>query len=411
MQGIFDSLVERGYIAQATHEDNIRTILNNEKVTFYVGFDPTADSLHVGHFIPIVVMMHMQKAGHRPIALVGGGTTMVGDPSGRTDLRTMMTIERIDQNALNIRAQLAKFLHFDSGAPNAAIMVNNADWLRGLNYIEFLRDIGAMFSVNRMLTAECYKSRLEQGLTFLEFNYMLMQSYDFLHMFRTHNCILQTGGDDQWSNILAGADLIRRKEREDAFALTFKLLLTSSGAKMGKTEKGTVWLDSERTSPYDFYQYWRNVDDGTVENCLALLTFFPMEEVKRLGRLKDAEINNAKRVLAFEVTRQVHGDDAAAQAQEAADALFMGGGSGGSIPTTIITAGQLSEDNRLSSLAVLAGLCASKGEARKLMTAGGLYVGEDKMIDLDARVTPEQLAGEGLLLRKGKKAYHRLRLE
>nr|HML47212.1 tyrosine--tRNA ligase [Clostridia bacterium] len=301
---ILDLLKERGFLAQITFEDDLYKLLEKESVTFYVGFDPTADSLHIGHYIPIMAMAHMQRAGHRPIALMGGGTAMIGDPSGRSDLRTMLTVDDIDQNVRSIRRQMERFLDFGEGK---AIIANNADWLRHLNYVEFIRDIGVHFSVNRMLTAECYKQRMEKGLTFLEFNYMLMQGYDFLELFHRYGCRLQLGGDDQWSNILAGADLIRRKEQEDAFAMTFKLLLTSEGIKMGKTAKGALWLDPEKVSPYEFYQYWRNVDDADVGKCLALLTFLPMEEVNRLAALKDNEINEAKRVLALEATALVHG--------------------------------------------------------------------------------------------------------
>jgi len=406
-----DTLKDRGFLAQITFEEDLRKAFDEGMVTFYTGYDPTANSLTIGHYIPIMAMAHLQRAGHRPIALVGGGTTMVGDPSGRTDLRSMLTVEQIAQNAEGLKAQLGRFLDFDESLPNGALMVNNADWLLSLNYVDFLRDVGALFSVNRMLTAECYKSRLEQGLTFLEFNYMLMQSYDFLRLFLDHDCVLQAGGDDQWSNILAGADLIRRKERKDAFALTYELLLTADGQKMGKTAKGAVWLAKDRTSPYEFYQYLRNIDDADVENCLALLTFLPMDEVRRLGALKDSEINQAKRILAFEVTRQVHGEEEAQRAQEAADALFSGGAMGGDIPTTAITEAQLQEDNRLLALVALCGLCSSKGEARKLMLSGGLSIGEEKVIDAERRVTAEELAGDGMLVRKGKKSYHLLTLE
>ena len=313
-----DILKERGFIAQVTFEDELYKAFDEGMVTFYTGFDPTADSLHIGHYIPIMAMAHLQRAGHRPIALMGGGTGMIGDPSGKSDLRKMMTVETVDHNVSCIKKQMAKFLDFDSGRENAAIIANNADWLRSLNYIDFLREVGSLFSVNRMLTAECYKQRMERGLTFLEFNYMIMQSYDFLELFKRYGCTLQAGGDDQWSNMLSGADLIRRKEQKPAFALTFKLLLTSDGRKMGKTEKGALWLDPNRTSPYEFYQYWRNVDDADVEKCLALLTFLPMDEVRRLGALKDAAINEAKRVLAFEVTKLIHGEEEAVKARIAA---------------------------------------------------------------------------------------------
>lgn len=405
---ILDLLKERGFLAQITFEEDLYKLLEKESVTFYVGFDPTADSLHIGHYIPIMAMAHMQRAGHRPIALMGGGTAMIGDPSGRSDLRTMLTVEDIDKNVQSIRRQMERFLDFGEGK---AIIANNADWLRTLNYVEFIRDIGVHFSVNRMLTAECYKQRMEKGLTFLEFNYMLMQGYDFLELFHRYGCRLQLGGDDQWSNILAGADLIRRKEQEDAFAMTFKLLLTSEGIKMGKTAKGALWLDPERVSPYEFYQYWRNVDDADVGKCLALLTFLPMEEVNRLAALKDNEINEAKRVLALEATALVHGREEAEKAQEAASALFGGGDLGGSVPTTEVTKAQLEEDGRLCVLLPLCGLCASRGEARKLIQAGAVTIGETKVTDVDHRLTADDIGTDGLMLRKGKKGYHRLVLK
>ena len=405
-----DILKERGFIAQVTFEDELYKAFDEGMVTFYTGFDPTADSLHIGHYIPIMAMAHLQRAGHRPIALMGGGTGMIGDPSGKSDLRKMMTVETVDHNVSCIKKQMAKFLDFDSGRENAAIIANNADWLRGLNYIDFLREVGSLFSVNRMLTAECYKQRMEKGLTFLEFNYMIMQSYDFLELFKRYGCILQAGGDDQWSNMLSGADLIRRKEQKPAFALTFKLLLTSDGRKMGKTEKGALWLDPNRTSPYEFYQYWRNVDDADVEKCLALLTFLPMDEVRRLGALKDAAINEAKRVLAFEVTKLIHGEAEAVKARDAAEALFGGGAMGGSVPTTALTAAELAEESRLVALLARTGLCKSNGEARKTIQQGGVTVNDEKVTDVDFRFTPEMLSGEGALVRKGKKSYHRFKL-
>ncbi|HIS02727.1 MAG TPA: tyrosine--tRNA ligase [Candidatus Pullichristensenella avicola] len=405
-----DILKERGFIAQVTFEDELYKAFDEGMVTFYTGFDPTADSLHIGHYIPIMAMAHLQRAGHRPIALMGGGTGMIGDPSGKSDLRKMMTVETVDHNVSCIKQQMARFLDFDSGRENAALIANNADWLRGLNYIDFLREVGSLFSVNRMLTAECYKQRMERGLTFLEFNYMIMQSYDFLELYKRYGCILQAGGDDQWSNMLSGADLIRRKEQKPAFALTFKLLLTSDGRKMGKTEKGALWLDPNRTSPYEFYQYWRNIDDADVEKCLALLTFLPMEEVRRLGALKDAAINEAKRVLAFEVTKLIHGEEEAVKARDAAEALFGGGAMGGSVPTTALTAAELAEENRLVALLARAGLCKSNGEARKTVQQGGVTVNDEKVTDVDFRFTPEMLSGEGALVRKGKKSYHRFKL-
>ena len=405
MLSVYDVLKERGFIAQCTYEEDLKKALENEKVTFYVGFDPTADSLHIGHYIPIMAMAHMQKFGHRPIALVGGGTAMIGDPSGKTDMRKMMTREMVDANASAIKKQLSRFISFDD---DKAIMADNADWLLGLNYVEFIRDIGAHFSVNRMLTAECYKQRLERGLTFLEFNYMLMQSYDFLMLNQKYGCTVQMGGDDQWSNMLSGADLIRRKERKDAFAMTFKLLLTHDGKKMGKTVAGALWLDPKKTSPYDFYQYWRNVDDEDVEKCLALLTFLPMDEVRELGALEGSEKNKAKRVLAYEVTKLVHGEEEANKAQQAAEALFGGGAAAGSVPTTHITKAQLDEDARVTTWAVNCGLCKSRGEARKTVEGGGLYIGDEKVSDVNKTLTWAELQGEGVLLRKGKKSYHKL---
>ena len=405
MSSVYDVLKERGFIAQCTYEEDLQKALENEKVTFYVGFDPTADSLHIGHYIPIMAMAHMQKFGHRPIALVGGGTAMIGDPSGKTDMRKMMTREMVDANASAIKKQLSRFISFDD---DKAIMADNADWLLGLNYVEFIRDIGAHFSVNRMLTAECYKQRLERGLTFLEFNYMLMQSYDFLMLNQKYGCTVQMGGDDQWSNMLSGADLIRRKERKDAFAMTFKLLLTHDGKKMGKTVAGALWLDPKKTSPYDFYQYWRNVDDEDVEKCLALLTFLPMDAVRELGALEGSEKNKAKRVLAYEVTKLVHGEEEANKAQQAAEALFGGGAAAGSVPTTHITEAQLDEDARVTTWAVNCGLCKSRGEARKTVEGGGLYIGDEKVSDVNKTLTWAELQGEGVLLRKGKKSYHKL---
>ena len=407
---ILDTLKERGFIAQVTFEEELYKQLEKESTTFYVGFDPTAPSLHFGHFIPIMAMRHMQLAGHRPIALVGGGTAMVGDPSGKTDMRRMMTVETVEQNALTIKRQLSRFLDFSAGK---AMMVNNADWLLNLNYLEFIRDIGAHFSVNRMLAADCYKQRYESGLTFLEFNYMPMQSYDFLMLFKKHNCRLQMGGDDQWSNMLSGADLIRRKEREAAFACTFKLLLNSEGVKMGKTEKGALWLDSDMCSPYDFYQYWRNVSDSDVEKCLGLLTFLPMDEVRRLSALEGSQINEAKKVLAFECTALVHGKEEAQKAQLASAALFDNTGEClEDVPTFVVTDQILEEDNRLSSLLHLCGLCASRTEARKMVGQGAVQVDGDKATDVEMRILRDALdKTDGLLLRKGKKSYCRLILQ
>ena len=402
---ILDLLKERGFIAQVTYEEDLYKQLEKEPTKFYIGFDPTAASLHFGHFIPILAMMHMQRAGHIPIALVGGGTVMIGDPSGKSDMRKMLTLDDINRNAEKIHQQLSHFLNFSQGK---ALMANNADWLLGLNYVEFIRDIGVHFSVNRMLTAECYKQRLERGLTFLEFNYMLMQGYDFLELFKRHGCRLQMGGDDQWSNMLAGADLIRRKEREDAFACTFKLLMTHEGKKMGKTERGALWLDPELCSPYEFYQYWRNVSDQDVSKSLSMLTFLPMDEVRRLSALEGADINEAKKVLAFECTKIVHGEDEAQKAQEASAALFSGGSAMDEVPTYVISRDELEADNRLTTLLYTSGLCTSKSEARKMVMQGAVAIGDEKVTDIDTLILYEQIGSDGLLLRRGKKNYVRL---
>ncbi|HWR40126.1 MAG TPA: tyrosine--tRNA ligase [Patescibacteria group bacterium] len=403
---VLDTLRERGYVQQLTHEAEIAELFEKEKITFYIGFDPTADSLHVGHFLALMVMSHMQKGGHRPICLIGGGTTMVGDPSGKTDMRKMMTQEEINQNGERFKEQMRRVIDFNDGK---ALMLNNADWLLKLNYVDFLREIGAHFSVNRMLTAECYRQRYERGLTFLEFNYMLMQAYDFLELHRQTGCVMQMGGDDQWSNILAGADLIRRKEGNAAFGLTFTLLATSDGRKMGKTEKGALWLDPAKTSPYDFYQYWRNVDDADVEKCLALLTFLPMEEVRRLGALKDKEINEAKKILAFEVTQLIHGTEEAARAQQAAEALFGGAGALDNAPSVTIAAAELG--GKLLDIMAATGVIASKSEGRRLVQQGGLTAGETKVTDVDFLLTADLLDQGSILIRKGKKSYHRLVVE
>lgn len=402
---ILDLLKERGFIAQVTYEEDLYKQLEKEPTKFYIGFDPTAASLHFGHFIPILAMMHMQRAGHIPIALVGGGTVMIGDPSGKSDMRKMLTLDDINRNAEKIHQQLSHFLNFSDGK---ALMANNADWLLALNYVEFIRDIGVHFSVNRMLTAECYKQRLERGLTFLEFNYMLMQGYDFLELFKRHGCRLQMGGDDQWSNMLAGADLIRRKEREDAFACTFKLLMTHEGKKMGKTERGALWLDPELCSPYEFYQYWRNVSDQDVSKSLSMLTFLPMEEVRRLSALEGADINEAKKVLAFECTKIVHGEDEAQKAQEASAALFSGGSAMDEVPTYAISRDELEADSRLTTLLNTSGLCTSKSEARKMVMQGAVAIGDEKVTDIDTLISYEQIGSDGLLLRRGKKNYVRL---
>lgn len=404
---VLDILKERGFLAQITFEEELYEQLK-EPTTFYVGFDPTADSMHIGHYIPVMAMAHMQRAGHRPIALMGGGTGMIGDPSGKSDLRQFLTPALVERNVAGIKKQMERFLDFDDGH---ALIVNNADWLLKLNYVEFIRGIGTHFSVNQMLTAECYKQRMEKGLTFLEFNYMLMQSYDFLELFHRYGCRLQMGGDDQWSNILAGADLIRRKEQQKAYAATFKLLLTADGVKMGKTVDGALWLSPEKTTPYQFYQYFRNVDDRDVEKCLALLTFLPMEEVRRLGALSGSEINVAKKVLAFEVTRLIHGEEEANKAAQAAQALFGGGLMEGSVPTTVVTAASLSSDGRLTTILADVNLAKSRGAARKLIEQNAVCVADEKVTDINFAITPDMFTEEGLLLRVGKKSYHRLMLD
>ncbi|MBR2718096.1 MAG: tyrosine--tRNA ligase [Clostridia bacterium] len=409
MTHVLDILKERGFLAQMTFPEELYEQLK-EPTTFYVGFDPTADSLHIGHYIPIMAMAHMQKAGHKPIALMGGGTAMIGDPSGKTDMRKMMTVETIDQNVECIKKQMSRFLDFSDGQ---AIIVNNGDWLRNLNFIEFMRDIGSMFSVNTMLRADCYKARMESenGLSFLEFTYMLMQSYDFLELFNRYGCRLEMGGNDQWSNMLGGADLVRRKEQEKAFACTFQLLLTHDGKKMGKTEKGALWLDPAKTTPFDFYQYWRNIDDKDVEKCLGLLTFLPMDEVRRLGALEGSEINEAKKVLAFEVTKLVHGEEEARKAAEAALALFAGGMNGADVPSFEVTADILSGDARVTTMLVLSGLCKSQSDARNQMKAGAVSLGDEKITDFAAVVTADMIGEDGLMLKKGKKGFRRLILK
>lgn len=407
MSSVFETLKERGYIAQLTHEEKIKELLEKEKITFYIGFDPTADSLHVGHFLQMMVMAHMQKAGHRPIALIGGGTAMVGDPTGRTDMRKMMTREEIKHNADCFKKQLSKFIEFGEGK---AIMVDNADWLLDLNYIEFLRDIGVHFSVNRMLTAECFKSRLERGLSFIEFNYMLMQSYDFLKLYKEYGCIMQLGGDDQWSNILGGIDLIRRKEGKEVYGMTFTLLTTSEGKKMGKTEKGALWLDANKTSPYEFYQYWRNIHDADVIKCLKLLTFVPMEEIEEYAKLKDQEINIAKKRLAFEVTKLIHGEEEALNAQKTAETLFEKGASTDNMPTTEVASGELSNGINIIDLLLKTKLIPSKGEGRRLIEQGGISVNDVRVEGFDRLVTMDDFNNGELIIKKGKKTYHRVKL-
>lgn len=405
MRNVFDILQERGFIEQCTHEAEIKEMLEKEKVTFYIGFDPTADSLHVGHFLTVMAMAHMQRAGHRPIALIGGGTTMVGDPTGKTDMRKMMTKEIIADNAEAFKKQLSNLIDFSD---DKAMMVNNADWLLDLNYIEFLREIGAHFSVNRMLSAECYKQRMEKGLTFLEFNYMLMQSYDFLELNRRYNCSVQLGGNDQWSNILGGVELIRRKESKPAFGMTFTLLTTSEGKKMGKTEKGAVWLDAEKTSPYEFFQYWRNIEDSSVIRCLKLLTFLPLEEIEKLAQLEGAKINEAKEVLAFEITKLIHGEEEAKKALDAAKALFNGANKGGSIPTTEMSAEDLGEGMDILSLMQFTKLIPSRSEGRRLVQQGGVRLNDVQIKDINHTITADSFVDGELMVRKGKKVYHRV---
>ncbi len=404
---VFDVLQERGFIKQMSHEAEIRELLAKEKITFYIGFDPTADSLHVGHFIALMMMSHMQKAGHRPICLLGGGTGMVGDPSGKDEMRKMLTPAFISHNIACFQKQMSRFIDFSEGR---ALLVNNADWLLDLNYVQLLREVGVHFSVNRMLTAECFKKRLERGLSFFEFNYMIMQSYDFWRLNREYGCVMQLGGDDQWSNMLAGVELIRRKEQKPAFCMTCRLLTTSDGRKMGKTEAGALWLDPAKTSPYDFYQYWRNIDDSDVYNCLSLLTFLPMEEVRRLAALKDAEINTAKKVLAYEVTSLVHGEAEAARARQAAEALFGGGSGLDNVPT--IEAGSEAVGAKVIDVLTAGGVFASKREARQMIAQGGLYINDSVLTDPEALFSAAMFgADRSLLIRRGKKKYYRLLLK
>ena len=405
MASVLDELLERGYIKQFSHEEETRKLLEEEKVTFYIGFDPTADSLHVGHFIAMMFMAHMQRAGHRPIALIGGGTAMVGDPSGKTDMRKMLTKEDIQHNVDSIKKQMSRFIDFSD---DKAILVNNADWLLNLNYVDFLREVGVHFSVNRMLTAECFKQRLEKGLSFLEFNYMLMQGYDFYELNQKYNCKMQLGGDDQWSNMIAGVELVRRKAQGQAMAMTCTLLTNSQGQKMGKTVGGALWLDPNKTSPFDFYQYWRNVDDADVEKCLALLTFVPMDEVRRLGSLEGSEINKAKEVLAYEVTKLVHGEEEAKKAEDAAKALFAGGADMSNVPTVAIT----KEDLGKTLLDVLATtkIVPSKKEGRRLIEQGGLSINGVKVEDVNRLLGEEDFEDNVALIKRGKKNYNKIEI-
>lgn len=405
IMGVYDELKARGLIAQLTNEEKVRDLLNNGKTSFYIGFDPTADSLHVGHFVQIMVMAHMQKAGHTPIALFGGGTGMIGDPSGKTAMRRMMTREEIDHNVRCFQKQMSRLVDFSDGK---AIMVNNADWLMNLNYIQFLRDVGVHFSVNRMLSFECYKQRLERGLSFFELNYMLMQSYDFLVLNRKYGCQLELGGDDQWSNIIGGVELIRKADDKEAYGMTFTLLTTSDGRKMGKTESGAVWLDPEKTSPYDFYQYWRNVDDADVIRCLKILTFLPLEEIEAMAKWEGSQLNKAKEILAFEVTKLIHGEEEAVKAQNAARAIFGGGAHSENMPSTELSDGDFT-DGEISVLDLLAKtkLVPSKGEARRLIDQGGISIDDEKVNSVTAKISKSSFEKGFVIIKKGKKVYHK----
>ena len=403
--GIYEELQARGLIAQVTDEERIRDLVNNGKATFYIGFDPTADSLHVGHFMALCLMKRLQEAGNKPIALIGGGTGYIGDPSGRTDMRSMMTPEQIQHNCDCFKKQMSRFIDFSDGK---ALMVNNADWLLGLNYIEVLREIGPHFSVNRMLTAECYKQRMEKGLSFLEFNYMIMQAYDFYELFQKYGCNLEFGGDDQWSNMLAGTELIRRKLGKDASAMTITLLLNSEGKKMGKTQSGAVWFDPNKTSPFEFYQYWRNVGDADVLKCIRMLTFLPLEEIDAMDKWEGAELNKAKEILAFELTSLVHGEEEAKKAQEAAKALFSTGAAA-DMPKTELTEADLTDGNiDIMTLLVKCGLTASKSEARRAVQQGGVSVDGEKITDIAHTFAGEDFGGEGIVLKKGKKNFRKV---
>lgn len=403
MTNVFDILEERGYIEQMTHPEEIKALFGKESVPFYIGIDPTADSLHVGHFVSLMVASHMQKYGHKPIILVGGGTATIGDPSGKTDMRKMLSREQIDENVKCIKKQVEKFVSFEGD--NAAIIVNNADWFLNMNFINFMRDIGSLFSVNKMLSAECYKQRLETGLTFFEMSYMLMQSYDFLHLYNEYGCKLEMGGNDQWSNIIGGVDLIRKIGKDDSFGLTFKLLTTKDGKKMGKTEKGALWLDPTKTSPYEFYQYWRNIEDESVENVLKLLTFLPIEKIEELSSLKDEQINEAKKIAAFEITKLVHGEEEAIKAEEAAQALFTGKGNLDNMPTV-----ELNNNKNISIVdaIVLTGIAPSKGQARTLINQGGISLNDNKITDINYILSDDDFSEGYAILKKGKKVFYKL---
>ena len=403
--GIYEELQARGLIAQVTNEPEIREMVNNGKATFYIGFDPTADSLHVGHFMALCLMKRLQMAGNRPVVLVGGGTGYIGDPSGRSDMRSMMTPETSQHNCDCFKKQMERFIDFGEGK---AIMVNNADWLLKLNYIELLREVGACFRVNNMLRAECYKQRMEKGLSFLEFNYMIMQSYDFYYLFQHYGCNMQFGGDDQWSNMLGGTELIRRKLGKDAHAMTITLLMNSEGKKMGKTASGAVWLDPNKTSPYDFYQYWRNVGDADVLKCIRMLTFLPLEQIDEMDKWEGSQLNRAKEILAYELTALVHGEEEAKKAENAAKALFGAGGDSANMPTTVLADADFENGGiNILSLLVATGLCPSRGEARRLVQQGGIVVDEKKVESIDESIPQEKFSGEGVIIRKGKKVFHK----
>mgnify|MGYP000384000049 FL=1 len=403
---IYDELVARGLIAQVTDEKEIKELINNGKATFYIGFDPTADSLHVGHFMALCLMKRLQMAGNKPIVLIGGGTAQIGDPSGRTDMRQMMTTETINHNVECFKKQMSRFIDFGEGK---AIMVNNADWLMDLNYVDVLREVGAHFSVNRMLTAECYKQRMEKGLSFLEFNYMIMQSYDFYTLFQKYGCNMEFGGDDQWSNMLGGTELIRRKLGKDAYAMTINLLLNSEGKKMGKTQSGAVWLDPKKTTPFEFFQYWRNVSDADVLKCIRMLTFLPLEEIDKMESWEGAQLNEAKEILAFELTKLVHGEEEATKAKEASHALFAGGANNANMPTVTVTAEDF-PDGELDIISVLvkAGLCDSRGDGRRNIQQGGVSVADEKVTDISTKYTLDDFKGEGLIIRRGKKKFAKI---
>lgn len=400
---IYEELVARGLIAQVTNEEEIKKMVNEGKATFYIGFDPTADSLHVGHFMALCLMKRLQMAGNKPIVLIGGGTAQIGDPSGRTDMRQMMTTETINHNVECFKKQMSRFIDFGEGK---AIMVNNADWLMDLNYVDVLREVGAHFSVNRMLTAECYKQRMEKGLSFLEFNYMIMQSYDFYTLFQKYGCNMEFGGDDQWSNMLGGTELIRRKLGKDAYAMTINLLLNSEGKKMGKTQSGAVWLDPNKTTPFEFFQYWRNVSDADVLKCIRMLTFLPLEEIDKMESWEGAQLNDAKEILAFELTKLVHGEDEATKAKEASHALFAGGANNANMPTVTVTAEDFPDgDLDIISVLVKAGLCDSRGDGRRNIQQGGVSVADEKITDISTKYTLDDFKGEGLIIRRGKKKF------